>query len=142
MRGGVFESLVVCRFPWNSLGFELDWYLKYLKAATGQNYSIDSLNVIGERILNLIRAFWVREYAENWSRELDVPPMRWFKEPLAVGSLKGAKLDIAKYNAMLDVYYQKRGWGKNGVPKRGTLEKLGLTEVANQLETLLPPILV
>jgi aldehyde:ferredoxin oxidoreductase len=138
MRGGVFESLVVCRFPWNSLGFELDWYLKYLKAATGQNYSIDSLSVIGDRILNLIRAFWVREYAENWSRELDVPPMRWFKEPLAVGTLKGAKLDIVKYNAMLDVYYQKRGWGKNGVPKRGTLEKLGLTEVANQLESLLP----
>ncbi len=135
MRGGVFESLTVCRFPWNSLGFELDWYLKYLKAATGQDYTIDSLNVIGDRILNLIRAFWVREYNEKWNRELDVPPMRWFKEPLPVGSLKGAKLDLDNYNGMLDSYYQKRGWNKNGVPTRATLEKLGLADVANQLDS-------
>ena len=137
MRGGVFEALTVCRFPWNSLGFELDWYLKYLKAATGQEYTIDSLSQIGDRILNLIRAFWVREYAEKWSRDLDVPPMRWFKEPLAAGSMKGAKLDLEKYNEMLDYYYQKRGWNKNGVPTRATLEKLGLADVGQQLDAQL-----
>ena len=27
IRGGLFEALTVCRFPYNSLGFELDWYL-------------------------------------------------------------------------------------------------------------------
>jgi aldehyde:ferredoxin oxidoreductase len=137
LRGGVFEALTVCRFPWNSLGFKLDWYLKYLKAATGQEYTIDSLNQIADRILNLIRAFWVREYNEKWSRDLDVPPMRWFNEPLAAGSMKGAKLDLEKYNAMLDSYYQKRGWNKNGAPTRATLEKLGLADVANQLDAQL-----
>jgi aldehyde:ferredoxin oxidoreductase len=34
---------------------------------------------------------------------------------------------------MLDSYYQKRGWNKNGVPKRETLERLGLIDVASQL---------
>jgi aldehyde:ferredoxin oxidoreductase len=59
--------------------------------------------------------------------------MRWFKEPLTVGPLKGAVLELEKYNTMLDIYYQKRGWNKNGVPTKATLEKLGLTDVANQL---------
>jgi aldehyde:ferredoxin oxidoreductase len=133
IRGGVFEALTVCRFPHNSLGFKFEWYQKYLRAATGIEYSLEQLNQISDRILNLIRAFWVREYREKWTRELDVPPMRWFKEPLTEGTLKGSTLDLEKYNVMLDSYYQKRGWNKNGVPTKGTLEKLGLADVAQQL---------
>jgi aldehyde:ferredoxin oxidoreductase len=133
IRGGAFEALTVCRFPYNSLGFELEWYLKYLRAATGREFSLEQLNQISDRILNLIRAFWVREYGKDWSRELDVPPMRWFKEPLAAGSLKGSKLDLQKYNLMLDTYYAKRGWDKRGIPRASTLEKLGLADVAKQL---------
>ena len=75
----------------------------------------------------------MREYGAKWSRDLDVPPMRWFKEPLTEGPLKGAVLDYEKYNAMLDIYYQKRGWSKDGVPTRETFEKLGLADVASQL---------
>jgi aldehyde:ferredoxin oxidoreductase len=133
LRGGVFEALTVCRFPQGSLGFELEWYRKYLLASTGQNFTMEQLNQIGDRILNLIRAFWVREYGNKWSRDLDVPPMRWFKEPLTDGPLEGAVLELEKYNTMLDIYYQKRGWNKNGVPTKATLEKLGLTDVASQL---------
>jgi aldehyde:ferredoxin oxidoreductase len=59
--------------------------------------------------------------------------MRWFKEPLTDGPLKGAVLDLEKYNTMLDLYYKKRGWSKNGVPTKETLEKLGLADVASQL---------
>jgi aldehyde:ferredoxin oxidoreductase len=134
VRGGLFEALGVCRFPYNQLAFGLDWYQKYLKAATGVDFSLERFNEVSDRILNLIRAFWVREYGDKWSRDLDVPPMRWFKEPLTEGALKGSMLNLEKYNAMLDSYYQKRGWNKNGVPKKETLEKLGLADVASQLE--------
>jgi aldehyde:ferredoxin oxidoreductase len=134
IRGGLFEALTVCRFPYNSLGFELDWYQKYLRAATGVEFSSEQLNRISDRILNLIRAFWVREYKEKWSRDLDVPPMRWFKEPLTEGALKGTVLDYEKYNDMLSAYYEKRGWDEHGVPKQSTLERLGLTEEAKQLD--------
>lgn len=133
IRGGLFEALGVCRFPYNSLGFGLEWYHKYLKASTGVNFSLERINEISDRILNLVRAFWVREYSEKWSRDLDVPPMRWFKQPLSEGTLKGAMLDLDKYNAMLDSYYQKRGWDKNGVPTKETLQKLGLGDAAKQL---------
>jgi aldehyde:ferredoxin oxidoreductase len=134
IRGGLFEALTVCRFPYTSLGIELDWYLKYLHAATGINYSIDQLNEISDRILNLIRAFWVREYGKKWRRNLDVPPMRWFKEPLAEGAMKGAVLDLEQYNALLNSYYMKKGWDDRGIPKKSTLERLNLAQVARQLD--------
>ena len=134
IRGGLFEALTVCRLPYNQLGFELEWYQKYLRAATGVEFSSEQLNQISDRILNLIRAFWVREYKEKWSRDLDVPPMRWFKEPLTEGALKGSVLDIDKYNGMLSAYYEKRGWDERGIPAKTTLERLGLTEEAKQLD--------
>jgi len=133
LRGGAFEALTVCRFPNGSLGFEFEWYQKYLQASTGHNFSLEQINLISDRILNLIRAFWVREYGDKWSRDLDIPPMRWFKEPLTEGPLKGSVLDLQKYNDMLDIYYQKRGWNKNGIPTKETLEKLGLADAASQL---------
>jgi aldehyde:ferredoxin oxidoreductase len=133
LRGGVFESLVVCRFPSTSLGFELEWYTKFLQAATGMEISWNALSQIADRILNLIRAFWIREYGSNWTREMDVPPARWFKEPLTKGPLKGSKLDSVKYDVMLQKYYNKRGWDERGIPKKITLKKLGLSDEAKQL---------
>jgi aldehyde:ferredoxin oxidoreductase len=135
IRGGLFEALTVCRFPYNSLGFELEWYQKYLRAATGVEFSLEQLNQISDRMLNLMRAFWVREYKEKWTRDLDVPPMRWFKEPLTEGALKGSVLDYEKYNSMLSTYYEKRGWDERGIPKKSTLERLGLVDEAKQLDT-------
>jgi aldehyde:ferredoxin oxidoreductase len=134
IRGGIFEALTVCRFPYNSLGLELGWYQKYLKVATGVEFSIQQLNEISERMLNLIRAFWVREYKEKWSRELDVPPLRWFRDPLREGTLKGKALDLEKYNEMLTAYYEKRGWDMRGVPKQSTLQGLGLSQEAEELD--------
>lgn len=133
IRGGVFEAIGVCRFPYNSLGLALEWYQKYLKAATGVEFSLERLNEISDRMLNLIRAFWIREYGERWSRELDVPPMRWFKEPLIAGSLEGSMLDLEKYQRMLSAYYSKRGWDERGIPKKSALSKLGLQDEAQQL---------
>jgi len=134
IRGGAFEAFTVCRFPYNSLGLELEWYHKYLRASTGKDYSLDKLNQVSDRILTLIRTFWIREYGNKWSRDLDIPPMRWFKEPLTDGNLKGAKLDLNKYQTMLSTYYAKRGWDENGIPKKSTLKKLGLQDEALQLE--------
>lgn len=134
IRGGAFEALTVCRFPYNSLGLELEWYHKYLRASTGRDISLDQLNHISDRILTLIRAFWVREYAENWNRSLDIPPMRWFNEPLTDGSMRGSMLNYEKYQSMLSSYYAKRGWDEHGIPKKSTLTKLGLQDEALQLE--------
>jgi len=130
---GVFESLTVCRLPWIELGFELEWYTKFLHATTGLEMTWEGLNQIADRIFNLIRAFWIREYGKNWSKEMDVPPARWFEDPLTKGPLKGAKLDRKKYDVMLQRYYHKRGWDGRGIPTKTTLNNLGLADVAKQL---------
>ena len=134
IRGGVFESLAICRFPNTSLGFELEWYTKYLQAASGREMPFNALIYAADKTLNLIRAFWIREYGNNWSREMEIPPMKWFKNPLTTGPLKGAMLDLVKFDGMLKKYYAKRGWDERGIPKRSTLQKLSLPEVAKQLE--------
>jgi aldehyde:ferredoxin oxidoreductase len=133
LRGGVFECLTVCRFPWIELGFELEWYPKLLNAATGVEMSWDDLNMIGDRVFNLIRAFWVREFGKKWSAEMDVPPARWFEERLTKGPFRREKLDRRKYDEMLQTYYRRRGWDERGVPRKTTLAKLGLRDVAQEL---------
>ncbi len=133
IRGGVFEALTVCRFPWIEVGLELSWYPKFLRAATGLEIPWPELNMIGDRIFNLTRAFWIREFGKAWRSAFDVPPVRWFDEPVTEGALKGAKLDSAKYAEMLQTYYRKRGWDQNGVPTKSTLKGLGLENVAKQL---------
>ncbi|MEM3601365.1 MAG: aldehyde ferredoxin oxidoreductase family protein [Candidatus Bathyarchaeia archaeon] len=132
-RGGFFEFATTCRLPWVELGFELEWYPKFVNATTGLEMSWEDLNLIADRIYTLIRAFWVREYGKNWTSEMDFPPQRWFEEPLTKGALKGAKLDKAKYESMLRIYYRKRGWDERGIPTITTLKKLGLSDVADQL---------
>lgn len=133
LRGGIFESLTACRLPWIEVGFELNWYPKFLHAATGLDFNWNTLYTIADRIFNLTRAFWVREFGKNWSAEKDFPPSRWFKEPLTKGSLKGSRLDRSKYSSMLQTYYKRRGWDERGIPTKKTLNGLGLDNVAKEL---------
>ena len=133
LRGGVFESLALCRFPNVQLGLELEWYPRFLQAATGMELTWATLNQIADRSSQLIRAFWVREFGKNWTREMDRPPNRWFKEPLTKGPLRGRKLDNLKFDDMLSTYYDKKGWDERGIPKKSTLKKHGLAEVAGAL---------
>ncbi len=134
IRGGIFETLVACRLPWIELGLKLEYYMKLFKYATGTTITLEDYYVIADRVYSLIRAFWVREYKEQWNRKMDYPPMRWFKEPLSKGPLKGAKLDPEKYDQMLSWYYEIRGWDERGIPRKSTLMRLGLDEIASELE--------
>ncbi|MEM2835520.1 MAG: aldehyde ferredoxin oxidoreductase family protein [Candidatus Bathyarchaeia archaeon] len=134
VRGGMFESIVACRLPWIELGFTLEWYPRLLKAATGIEIPLEELLYnVADRIYALIRAFWVREFGQAWSRLMDYPPKRWFKEPLTKGPYKGFTLDATKFDALLNIYYEKRGWDSRGIPRLTTLERLGLKDVAQQL---------
>ena len=133
IRGGMFECLVACRFPWIELGFEVDHYPKYMEAATGLKWTLDDMWALGDRVYALIRAFWVREFAGKWGRTMDYPPERWFKDPLTEGPIAGKKLDKAKYDTLLGYYYEKRGWDDRGIPTKDTMKKLGLENEAKGL---------
>jgi aldehyde:ferredoxin oxidoreductase len=128
----MFECLGVCRFPLINIGLEQEWYPKYVHLATGKMLTWENLKTVSERVFNLMRSFWIREY-KTWNAQLDYPPARWFDEPLTEGQYKGEKLSRSKFEGMLKSYYSERGWDENGVPKKATLEKLELPEVAKQL---------
>jgi aldehyde:ferredoxin oxidoreductase len=136
IRGGLFEATVVCRFPWVEVGLDISYYPKLLKAVTGISYSMDEIYTIADRIYALIRMIWVREYG-GWSIDYDMPPERWFKEPLTKGPLKGAKLDRDRFIDMLRQYYEERGWSSKGIPTPETLRKLGLDDAAALAERYL-----
>ncbi len=133
IRGGMFEGLTTCRLPWVEIGFELNWYPRFMKAATGMTITLEDMYKTADRFYSLIRAFWVREYGKQWSSTMDTVPARWFTDPLTKGPMKGSKLDKARYETMLQTYYKKRGWDNRGIPTRSTLNKLGLTNVAQEL---------
>ncbi|WP_236944896.1 aldehyde ferredoxin oxidoreductase family protein [Infirmifilum uzonense] len=140
IRGGVFEMLVSCRLPWVEVSLELDWYVRLFNLATGLSWTWDDFLIAAERVLTLIRAFWVREFqaeGKGWHRGRDYPPKKWFTRPLTKGPFKGARLDIDRYDEMLGAYYSYVGWDHRGIPRASTLERLGLTDVCKDLESFI-----
>ena len=133
IRGGLFEGIVSCRFPWIEEGFELENYLDYFKTTTGITFSFDDFWEIADRYYALMRAFFVREFSDEWNRNMDHPPLTWFKDPIPEGKLAGKILDLRKYGELLSAYYELRGWDDRGIPTKSTLEKLDISEVSTEL---------
>jgi len=133
IRGGLFEMFTICRLPWIELGLDLNYYVEMFEAVTGLKYSLEKMFKISDRIYNLIRAFWIREYG-YWSRGLDYPPDRWFEHPPKTGPYKGITINREIYDKLLSYYYEIRGWDENGIPRKDTLIKYGLEDVALELE--------
>lgn len=53
------------------------------------------------------------------------------------GKDDGVTLDKERFLKLMDKYYELRGWDiQNGWPTRSKLEKLGLKDVADRLESL------
>jgi aldehyde:ferredoxin oxidoreductase len=132
IRGGFFEAATVCRLPWVEVSFGIDRYPDYMEAITGVRRQWEDLYRLGDRLYNLIRAFWKRE-VPGFGRKWDYPPDRWFEEPHSAGKMKGVRVDREKYEQMLSWYYELRGWDQNGIPFKRTLDDLGLKEVSKQI---------
>jgi aldehyde:ferredoxin oxidoreductase len=130
IRGGLFEFFTTCRLPWVEVELSLSWYPRFFESATGIKLSLEEMYVVSDRIYSLIRAFWIRELAQDWSRELDVPPPRWFRDPPSKGPTMNSKLDYGRYMEMLQLYYRKRGWDGEGMPTKATMRRLGIEYAA------------
>lgn len=121
----LFDTLGVCRLPWIEMGVPVSDYAEAFRVATGMDYSEEDLYTISERIWNLTRMFWVREIP-GFGRSWDIPPARVYEEKLVGGTTGGAVLERDKIEAMLDDYYNLRGWTKDGIPTDAKLRELGL----------------
>ncbi|HSR13593.1 MAG TPA: aldehyde ferredoxin oxidoreductase C-terminal domain-containing protein, partial [Thermodesulfobacteriota bacterium] len=85
--------------------------------------TIEELLQVGERRLNMMRAFNAREGID---RKQDTLTGKFFSNPLKGGPSDGWKIDKAEWEAALEEYYRQSGWDLSGVPTRATLERLGL----------------
>jgi aldehyde:ferredoxin oxidoreductase len=133
----VGDSLIICRFSERLYGFTLTQaYVDIVNLVTGFGLDLRELELIGERIYNLERAFNVRY---GIRRKDDWVPDRILKEPLTTGPAKGTGASPKILNKMLDEYYELRGWDKEtGIPTKAKLVELGLEDVARDLEKLPP----
>ncbi len=131
IRGGLFEFIVACRFPWIENGWPLDNYPKYFNAVTGLSWSLDDMWTVADRIYSMIKLHFVREFPQT-DRTADYPPAVWFDPSNAdtEGPIAGKILDLDKYDGLLQHYYDQRGYDRRGIPTLATLAKLGLQEEA------------
>src|SRR5512136_659635 len=116
----MFDVFGSCRLQWVELNIDRDLYLPLLESITGVRRTWADLELMGERIWNLSRLFWIRENAD-FGREWDMPPARFYEEAPTTGVTAG---QITKYEdvvKLLDMYYQQRGWDSNGLPAAATL---------------------
>jgi len=135
IRGGIFEFIVSCRFPWIELGWDLQHYAEYFNKITGLNWTLADLFKVGDRIYALMKLFWLREFP-NWDRTMDYPPKVWFDPSNAdkEGPIAGKFLEWDKFEKLLDSFYDIRGWDKRGIPTRKTALGLGLAKEVAEIE--------
>jgi aldehyde:ferredoxin oxidoreductase len=104
--------LGVCRLPWIELGFDEHQYAEFYSAVTGVETTLNELLQRSEDLYDLTRAINMKF---GISRKDDYPPERVFNLPMTEGPHAGKILKREDYEAILDIYYQKRGWTKDGL---------------------------
>lgn len=126
------DSLDLCQFvygpAWQLYGPED--MVELVRSVTGwENVSFQELQSLGERRLNMMRAYNAREGID---RTHDVTPEKLFK-PLKGGKSDGWKLDRAEMESALDKYYEICGWDvETGIPTREKLEELDLAWISDR----------
>jgi aldehyde:ferredoxin oxidoreductase len=125
------DSVSVCQFV-----FGPAWHLygpsqlvEAVRSVTGWNVSLWELMKVGERRLNLLRAFNAREGA---GAEADTVPPKLLI-PLRGGRSDGVAVTAEEVEAAKALYYRMAGWDENGCPTRAKLEELDLGWVADEL---------
>ncbi len=129
----LMDSVNVCQFvygpAWQLYGPQD--LLEMIQAVTGWEVTIEELQQVGERRLNMLRAFNARE---GIGREQDKLAEKMFKKALKDGPSDGVKVDREQFEAALDEYYRQNEWDvETGTPTRPKLEALKLGWVADQL---------
>ena len=128
----VIDALEPCKNIMQNMEIlTFDLASEVIEATTGMRMTPAEVRLVGTRIVNIERAFNVRE---GIRRRDDSLPRRFREEPLEEGASSGTVFD---QEPMLDEYYAERGWEvSTGIPTSETLEKLNLLGARSDLESL------
>lgn len=156
------QSLNFCDWAWGDYfnpygpdqrGMTGEGEPKFFNAVTGKNLTFEEGMEIGRKIWNLDRAIWI---LQGRNREMEVftgynyevgsvPGYTTYEAPYVMPvnengewkykSMVGRKLDRQKVEDWKTKFFKLEGWDtKTGWPTRETLSKLGLDNVADELE--------
>ncbi|EGK72207.1 MAG: aldehyde ferredoxin oxidoreductase family protein [Methyloversatilis sp.] len=114
----VVDSSGLCVFT--TFAWALSDIQPQLQAACEGDWSMEKLDLMGERIWNMERQF---NNAAGFTRKDDDLPPRLKTEAAKVGPAKGLVSGIDK---MIPEYYALRGWDSEGRPTAETVARLGL----------------
>lgn len=121
------DSMIICHMLETVGGPALgQLHVDIINSVTGWDMTPEELENIACRIYTMERCFNVRE---GISRKDDTLPYRYMYEPIPEGTSKGLRVKPEELQSMLDEYYELRGWDKNGIPTKGTLERLGIADI-------------
>jgi aldehyde:ferredoxin oxidoreductase len=120
------DSWSVCQFCFHAWTItSLPDLMDVINAATGWKYTMQEFMLLGERRINMLRAFNARE---GFSSKDDVLPRRLHEDGLLDdGPRKGALVDEANFLKQRENYYVMSGWDPvTGNPGEVKLRELGL----------------
>ena len=128
----VIDALEPCKNIMQNMEIlTFDLASKVIEATTGLQMTPAEVRRVGERIINVERAFNVRE---GIRRKDDTLPRRFREEPLTEGASKGTVFEL---EPMIDEYYGERGWDlETGIPTAETLRRLGLDRASADLSKI------
>ena len=121
------DSAGLCQFVWGPA-----WHLygpletvEIIRAVTGWNdFTLDELMQIGERRINLMRLFNVREGLDP---QADTLPLKFFKPLQGAGPTAGVAIAAQELDEARRIYYRQSGWDEHtGQPGQEKLRELGL----------------
>ncbi len=132
VSSSVRESLTICHLCFAPLGyFPSRSIVDIVESVTGWSTSTWELMKAGERRINLLKAFNVRE---GVGAERDVLPRRMF-QPIPDGPAAGNRISETEFARAVKTLYAMSGWDpETGVPLRAKLEELDLGWVADELD--------
>jgi aldehyde:ferredoxin oxidoreductase len=129
------DSLDICQFVFGA-GWQLynpDQLVEVVRDITGWDVTMDELLRLGERRVNMMRVFNMRE---NIDRSFDSLPKK-LKQPLQGGKSSGLFVDFENLEKAKDHYYELAGWNiEKGLPLKEKLDSLDLSWLSDMLKLM------
>ncbi|MBU2607800.1 MAG: aldehyde ferredoxin oxidoreductase, partial [Chloroflexi bacterium] len=120
----VWDCLVMCNF----IEFNTHQVVDLVRAATGWPVTLFELMKVGERAIQMTRAFNI---LQGMSPDEDRLPERFFDTPFPAGPLEGTKIDKEAMAQAREIYYDMAGWDRvSGMPTSGRLQELSIEWVS------------
>ena len=132
----VYDTLPLCKFIRRCFTGKADragaWpaIADLINATTGWDFDYEAVDQIGVRAHTIKKAFNIRE---GWTREDDHLPYRWHHDPMTKGASAGHVVTEEEIEYLKDLYYEAKGWTKEGLIPKELLIELGMEDVAEEI---------